>query len=77
MSADPASGPAPHPSARAGADPVAMPAATSLEAALPERRPRRDELPGWYPPWALAMADLYFSGTTSVLSGHGHLVGNL
>lgn len=48
------------------------------EAAVPpidlpaERRPRRDDLPAWYPPWALAMADLYFSGTTSVFVLHGN-----
>lgn len=38
----------------------------------PARRPRRDELPGWYPEWALALADLYFSGTTSVFVLHGN-----
>ena len=38
----------------------------------PARRPRRDDLPAWYPPWALAMADLYFSGTTSVFVLHGN-----
>lgn len=37
-----------------------------------ERRPRRDDLPAWYPPWALALADLYFSGTTSVFVLHGN-----
>jgi AAA+ superfamily predicted ATPase len=36
------------------------------------RRPRRDALPAWYPPWALATADLYFSGTTSVFVLHGN-----
>jgi SpoVK/Ycf46/Vps4 family AAA+-type ATPase len=38
----------------------------------PVRRPRRDELPAWYPPWALTLADLYFSGTTSVFVLHGN-----
>jgi SpoVK/Ycf46/Vps4 family AAA+-type ATPase len=37
-----------------------------------ERKPRRDELPGWYPPWALTLADLYFSATTSVFVLHGN-----
>jgi SpoVK/Ycf46/Vps4 family AAA+-type ATPase len=37
-----------------------------------QRRPRRDALPAWFPPWALAMADLYFSGTTSVFVLHGN-----
>jgi SpoVK/Ycf46/Vps4 family AAA+-type ATPase len=36
------------------------------------RRPKRDELPAWYPPWALTMADLYFSSTTSVFVLHGN-----
>ena len=36
------------------------------------RRPKRDNLPAWYPPWALAMADLYFSSTTSVFVLHGN-----
>ena len=36
------------------------------------RRPRRDDLPAWYPPWALTLADLYFSGTTSVFVLHGN-----
>ncbi len=42
-------------------------------AANDERRgARRDELPAWYPPWALALADLYFSRTTSVFVLHGN-----
>ena len=42
--------------------------------ATPEsaRRPRRAELPAWYPPWALSVADLYFSGTTSAFVLHGN-----
>ena len=36
------------------------------------RRPRRDDLPDWYPDWALSLADLYFSGTTSVFVLHGN-----
>jgi AAA+ superfamily predicted ATPase len=35
-------------------------------------RPRRNDLPSWYPEWALSMADLYFSGTTSVFVLHGN-----
>src|SRR5215212_1555699 len=49
------------------AEPTAAPAALTAE-----RRPRRDELPAWYPQWALALADLYFSGTTSVFVLHGN-----
>jgi SpoVK/Ycf46/Vps4 family AAA+-type ATPase len=49
------------------AEPSADPAAITEE-----RRPRRAELPAWYPPWALALADLYFSGTTSVFVLHGN-----
>ncbi len=37
-----------------------------------ERVSRRAELPQWYPSWALAVADLYFSGTTSVFVLHGN-----
>ena len=37
-----------------------------------QRVSRRAELPPWYPPWALALADLYFSGTTSVFVLHGN-----
>jgi SpoVK/Ycf46/Vps4 family AAA+-type ATPase len=37
-----------------------------------ERRLRRTELPAWYPPWALALADQYFSGTASVFVLHGN-----
>ncbi len=36
------------------------------------RRPRRDELPAWYSGWAISLADLYFSGTTSVFVLHGN-----
>jgi AAA+ superfamily predicted ATPase len=35
-------------------------------------RSRRDDLPKWYPPWALSAAELYFSGTTSVFVLHGN-----
>jgi SpoVK/Ycf46/Vps4 family AAA+-type ATPase len=53
------------------ADPVVTPEV--LAPAEPaQRKPRRDALPAWYPPWALAMADLYFSGTTSVFVLHGN-----
>jgi hypothetical protein len=47
------------------APPVTPPATTEL-------RPRRDELPAWYPPWAISMAELYFSRTTSVFVLHGN-----
>jgi len=32
-----------------------------------------DQLPDWYPAWARALADLYFSGTTSVFVLHGNV----
>ena len=35
-------------------------------------KPRRADLPAWYPPWALALADLYFSGSTAVFALHGN-----
>jgi AAA+ superfamily predicted ATPase len=51
----------------------ATPATTlPLPVAGSERRPRRDELPAWWPKWALTLADLYFSGTTSVFVMHGN-----
>jgi AAA+ superfamily predicted ATPase len=37
-----------------------------------ETRAKRDELPTWYPSWALQIADLYFSRTTSVFVLHGN-----
>ncbi|MGH7712910.1 MAG: ATP-binding protein [Gemmatimonadaceae bacterium] len=36
------------------------------------RRPQRADLPSWYPPWALSLADLYFSGSTSVFALYGN-----
>ncbi len=39
---------------------------------LERRRPPRSELPSWYPPWALTLADLYFSGSTSVFALYGN-----
>jgi SpoVK/Ycf46/Vps4 family AAA+-type ATPase len=36
------------------------------------KRPRRADLPTWYPPWALQLADLYFAGATSVFTLHGN-----
>ncbi|MEP6765996.1 MAG: hypothetical protein ABJB66_16910, partial [Gemmatimonadaceae bacterium] len=57
------------------ADSSAAPGAstnTALASALPERRPRRDELPKWFPSWAYSLADLYFSGTSSVFVLHGN-----
>jgi AAA+ superfamily predicted ATPase len=44
-------------------------------ASVPEqatRTAKRDELPKWYPAWALQIADLYFSRTTSVFVLHGN-----
>ncbi|HEY7233523.1 MAG TPA: AAA family ATPase [Gemmatimonadaceae bacterium] len=38
----------------------------------PDRQPQRSDLPGWYPPWALSLADMYRSGTTSVFVLHGN-----
>ena len=37
-----------------------------------ERKSRRSALPAWYPPWALSVADAYFSGTSSVFVLHGN-----
>jgi AAA+ superfamily predicted ATPase len=37
----------------------------------PDRAPRRPDLPGWFPPWATQLADLYFSGTTAAFVLHG------
>lgn len=37
-----------------------------------ERRAHRAALPGWYPGWAMKLAELYFSGTTSVFVLHGN-----
>ena len=47
-----------------------MTAASAPEQAT--RAARRDELPKWYPAWALQIADLYFSRTTSVFVLHGN-----
>jgi AAA+ superfamily predicted ATPase len=60
------------------AESTAASAASAPVASVPippagsERRPRRDELPAWWPKWALTLADLYFSGTTSVFVLHGN-----
>src|SRR5690349_37180 len=45
-------------------------AASATEQAT--RPAKRDELPKWYPAWALQIADLYFSRTTSVFVLHGN-----
>jgi AAA+ superfamily predicted ATPase len=37
---------------------------------VPPERPA--SLPGWYPPWAAQLADLYFSGTTAAFLLHGN-----
>src|SRR6516165_4701640 len=34
---------------------------------------RTAELPVWYPPWALRLAELYFSGTTCLFVVHGNV----
>src|SRR5436305_1402362 len=34
---------------------------------------RAPELPAWYPPWARELAELYFSGTTSLFVLHGNV----
>jgi AAA+ superfamily predicted ATPase len=39
---------------------------------MPETVTRRAELPDWLPDWANALADLYFSGTTSAFVLHGN-----
>ena len=46
--------------------------ATSSVPEQDTRSAKRDELPKWYPPWALQIADLYFSRTTSVFVLHGN-----
>ena len=43
-----------------------------LPDATDRRRPKRTELPAWYPPWAFQLADLYFSGSTSVFVLYGN-----
>ncbi|MGQ0642110.1 MAG: ATP-binding protein [Gemmatimonadaceae bacterium] len=43
-----------------------------LPNAAARRRPRRTDLPSWYPPWALSLADLYFSGSSSVFALYGN-----
>jgi SpoVK/Ycf46/Vps4 family AAA+-type ATPase len=40
--------------------------------AAERRRARRTDLPTWYPPWALTLADLYFSGSSSVFALYGN-----
>ena len=37
-----------------------------------EAAPRRSDLPDWFPPWAVQLADLYFSGTTAAFVLHGN-----
>jgi AAA+ superfamily predicted ATPase len=34
--------------------------------------PRRSDLPDWFPPWAVTLADLYFSGTTAAFVLHSN-----
>jgi hypothetical protein len=41
------------------------------KSATPARPP--GPLPDWYPAWATELADLYFSGTTSVFVLHGNV----
>jgi AAA+ superfamily predicted ATPase len=54
------------------ADPTVAHAPPTLGKPEERRRPRRDDLPAWYPSWALSLADLYFSVTTSVFVLHGN-----
>ena len=56
-------------------DAVAAPAAAPpAPAAVPEdaRERGKEGFPAWWPGWARRMADLYFSGTTSVFLLHGN-----
>jgi hypothetical protein len=56
---------APAPSAESAAAPATPPS--------PDARERGKEgFPAWWPGWARRMADLYFSGTTSVFLLHGN-----
>ena len=50
---------------------MTTPTATPPDA-IQRRRPPRSELPSWYPPWALSLADLYFSGSSSVFALYGN-----
>ncbi|MEW5917255.1 MAG: AAA family ATPase [Gemmatimonadota bacterium] len=43
-----------------------------LPDATDRRRPRHNDLPPWYPPWALQLAELYYSGSTSVFALYGN-----
>lgn len=45
---------------------------TPVPDAIDRRRPTRAQLPTWYPPWALHLADRYFSGATSVFVLYGN-----
>ncbi len=45
---------------------------TPLPDAIDSRRPTRAQLPAWYPPWAMQLADRYFSGSTSVFVLYGN-----
>jgi len=38
----------------------------------PDQSPRRSDLPDWFPPWAVQLADLYFSGTTAAFVLHSN-----
>jgi ATP-dependent 26S proteasome regulatory subunit len=49
-----------------------MSVSTSTEKPLVAAHPI-SELPDWYPAWARELADLYFSGTTSVFVLHGNV----
>jgi SpoVK/Ycf46/Vps4 family AAA+-type ATPase len=45
---------------------------TALPNTAAEGRPRGAELPAWYPPWAMQLAELYFAGASSVFALHGN-----
>ena len=56
------------------AAPAAVPAPPAPDPSLPEHGKERTRggLPEWFPAWARRLADLYFSGTTSVFALHGN-----
>ncbi|HEX6909147.1 MAG TPA: hypothetical protein VF142_02080, partial [Longimicrobium sp.] len=50
----------------------AAPPVSSPAPGTDERERGKDPFPAWWPGWARRMADLYFSGTTSVFLLHGN-----
>src|SRR5579872_1890333 len=49
------------------------PAAAALLAQSPAERSVAAALPEWYPAWARALGELYFSGTTCLFVLHGNV----